>query len=64
MKNKILDLIKSSASNENDYKSLVSIFNLYDQLQYATNIKQMAEDIFSWLNKEFNIDNLTFSLLI
>ena len=62
MKNKILDLIKSSASNENDYKSLVSIFNLYDQLQYATNIKQMAEDIFSWLNKEFNVDNLTFSL--
>ena len=62
MKNKILDLIKSSASNENDYKSLISIFNLYDQLQYATNIKQMAEDIFSWLNKEFNVDNLTFSL--
>ena len=62
MKNKILDLIKSSASNEDDYKSLVTIFNLYEQLQYATNIKQMAEDIFSWLNKEFNIDNLTFSL--
>ena len=62
MKNKILDLIKSSATDENDYKSLVSIFNLYDQLQYATNIKQMAEDIFSWLNKEFNVDNLTFSL--
>lgn len=62
MKNKILDLIKSSATNEDDYKSLVTIFNLYEQLQYATNIKQMAEDIFSWLNKEFNIDNLTFSL--
>ena len=62
MKNKILELIKSSATNENDYKSLVSIFNLHEQLQYATNIKQMAEDIFTWLNKEFNIDNLTFSL--
>ena len=62
MKNKILELIKSSATNEEDYKSLVSIFNLHEQLQYATNIKQMAEDIFSWLNKEFNIDNLTFSL--
>ena len=62
MKNKILELIKSSATNEDDYKSLVSIFNLHDQLQYATNIKQMAEDIFTWLNKEFNIDNLTFSL--
>ena len=62
MKNKILELIKSSATNENDYKSLVSIFNLHEQLQYATNIKQMAEDIFAWLNKEFNIDNVTFSL--
>ena len=62
MKNKILELIKSSATNEEDYKSLVSIFNLHEQLQYATNIKQMGEDIFTWLNKEFNIDNLTFSL--
>lgn len=62
MKSKILELIRSSVTNENDYKSLVTIFNLYEQLQYATNIKQMAEDIFTWLNKEFNIDNLTFSL--
>ncbi|PUE63842.1 GGDEF domain-containing protein [Arcobacter caeni] len=62
MKNKILELIKSSATNENDYKALVSIFNLHEQLQYATNIKQMGEDIFTWLNKEFNIDNVTFSL--
>ena len=62
MKNKILELIRSSATNENDYKSLVTIFNLYEQLQYATNIKQMAEDIFTWLNKEFNVDNVTFSL--
>jgi two-component system, cell cycle response regulator len=62
MQNKILELIKSSVTNEDDYKSLVSIFNLHDQLQYATNIKQMAEDIFTWLNKEFNVDNLTFSL--
>ena len=43
MKNKILELIKSSATNEEDYKSLVSIFNLHDQLQYATNIKQMVK---------------------
>jgi len=62
MKNKILQLIKSSATNEDDFKSLVSIFNLDDQLQYATNIKQAADDIFRWLNEEFKIDNLTFSL--
>jgi diguanylate cyclase (GGDEF)-like protein len=62
MKNKIIELIKSSATNEDDYKSLVSIFNLHDQLQYATNIRQAAEDIYNWLNKEFKVDNLTFSL--
>ena len=62
MKNKILELIKSSATSQDDYQSLVSIFNLHDQLQYATNIKQAAEDIYTWLNKEFKVDNLTFSL--
>ena len=62
MKNKILELIKSSATNEDDFKSLVTIFNLHDQLQYATNIKQAAEDIYTWINKEFKVDNLNFSL--
>jgi diguanylate cyclase (GGDEF)-like protein len=62
MSNKILELIKSSATNEDDFKSLVSIFNLHDQLQYSTSIKQAAEDIYRWLNEEFKIDNLTFSL--
>jgi diguanylate cyclase (GGDEF)-like protein len=62
MKNKMLELIKSSATNEDDFKSLVTIFNLHDQLQYATNIKQAAEDIYTWINKEFKVDNLNFSL--
>ena len=62
MKNKMLELIKSSATNEDDFKSLVTIFNLHEQLQYATNIKQAAEDIHTWLNKEFKVDNLNFSL--
>lgn len=62
MENNVLKLIRESGSTGPKYESLVRIFNLYEQLQYATNIKQMAEDIFVWLNKEFNIDNLTFSL--
>ena len=62
MKNKILELIKSSATSQDDYNALVSIFNLHDQLQYATNIKQAAEDIYTWLNNEFKVDNLIFSL--
>jgi len=62
LKNKILDLIKSSANNEQDFVTLNSIFNLYEQLQYATNINQMAEDIYYWLNKEYSIDNVVFAL--
>jgi len=62
MKNKILELIKNSGNNENDYKSLITIFNLYEQLQFATNIKQMADDVYDWLNKEFKIDNMVFAL--
>jgi len=62
LKNKILELIKSSANNEKDFDALNSIFNLHEQLQYATNINQMAEDIFLWLKKEFNIDNVVFAL--
>ena len=62
MKHKILELIKKAAENEDDYKSLESIFSLYEQLQFSTNIKQVGEDIYDWLHKEFNIDNLTFAL--
>ncbi|MAD41576.1 MAG: GGDEF domain-containing protein [Arcobacter sp.] len=62
MKNKILDLIKSSANNEKDFIALNSIFTLHEQLQYASNINQMAEDIYTWLNKEFSIDNVVFTL--
>lgn len=58
----ILKLIKQSATDENAFKSLESIFNFYEQLQYATNIKQIAEDIFVWLNKDFDVNNLIFSL--
>lgn len=58
----ILKLIRQSATDESAFKSLESIFTFYEQLQYATNIKQVAEDIFIWLNKEFNVNNLIFSL--
>lgn len=62
MKNKILELIKSSGNDKKDFDALTSIFNLYEQLQYATNIHQIAEDLYAWLNKEFNIDNVVFAL--
>jgi len=62
LKNKILDLIKSSINNEKDFIALNSIFTLHEQLQYAANINQMADDIYTWLNKEFSIDNVVFAL--
>ncbi|WP_044414945.1 GGDEF domain-containing protein [Halarcobacter anaerophilus] len=62
MKNSILELVKKSSHNEEAYKALEKIYQLYDQLQYSSNIKQMAEDIYVWLHTNFNIDNVTFAL--
>ncbi len=61
MKNNMIELIKKS-SQENDFKDLNNIYTLYEQLQYATSIKQMAEDIFKWLQNIYTVDNLNFSL--
>ncbi len=62
MKNKMMELIRESATNERAYEALDKIYALYDQLQYSSNLKQMAEDIYLWLNRYFNIDNANFSL--
>lgn len=62
MKNNILELIKDSANNKKSYEALEKIYKLYDQLQYSSNLKQMAEDIYVWLHTNYNIDNVTFSL--
>jgi diguanylate cyclase (GGDEF)-like protein len=62
MKNSILELVKKSSHDEEAYKALEKIYQLYDQLQYSSNIKQMAEDIYVWLHTNFNIDNVTFAL--
>lgn len=57
----MLELIKKSSQN-NDFTDLSDIYTLYEQLQFATNIKQMAQDIYKWLNSTYKIDNLNFSL--
>ncbi|RXJ82567.1 GGDEF domain-containing protein [Arcobacter sp. F2176] len=62
LKNSILNLIKSSCNREKDFTSLEKIYELYEQLQYSSNLKQMAEDIYLWLNRNYNVDNVTFSL--
>ncbi|MFY9075882.1 GGDEF domain-containing protein [Malaciobacter mytili] len=62
MRKNILNLIRSSATNEEDYKALEDIFTLYDQLQYASDIKQMAGDIYNWLHNTYKINNVNISL--
>lgn len=62
MKNNILNLIEESANNKNALKSLKKIYNLYDQLQYSSNLKQMSEDVYRWLNESYSIDNVTIAL--
>ncbi|MFV7790271.1 GGDEF domain-containing protein [Aliarcobacter lanthieri] len=62
MKNSILNLIKRSASDPEAFEAIQSIFKLYEQLQFATNLNQVAVDIFDWLEREFDVKNLVFSL--
>ena len=61
MKTNMLELIKKSSIN-NDYTDLDNIYTLYEQLQYASNIKEMAQDTYKWLNVTYKIDNVNFSL--
>lgn len=61
MKNNMIELIKKSAL-DNDFTDLDNIYTLYEQLQFATGLKQMAQDVYVWLNTTFKIDNVTFSL--
>lgn len=62
MKNNILELIKSSGSTGIEYESIEKIFRLYEQLKYATTLKQIAQDIYHWLHYEYKIDNMVFTL--
>ncbi|PRM90285.1 GGDEF domain-containing protein [Aliarcobacter cryaerophilus] len=62
MRNSIIELIKQSAFDKVAFETLDSIFKLYEQLQYSSNLNQLASDIFLWLEEEFAIKNMVFSL--
>ncbi|MEA3554513.1 MAG: GGDEF domain-containing protein [Campylobacterota bacterium] len=62
MKNQMMELIKEAYSDENKFKSLENIYNLYEQLQYCENLNEMAINLYNWLNVTYNINNLNFSL--
>ncbi len=62
MNKQILELIKSSCTVDNDFKSLENIFDLYDQLQYCSNLREIAENLFDWLNEKYGVDDMNFYL--
>lgn len=62
MKDSIIELIRQSAFDKVAFETLESIFKLYEQLQYSSNLNQLASDIFLWLEEEFAIKNMVFSL--
>ena len=62
MKDSIIELIRQSAFDKVAFETLESIFKLYEQLQYSSDLNQLAGDIFLWLEEEFAIKNMVFSL--
>ncbi len=62
MKKEMMSLIKQAVADHSKIKLLENIYELYDQLQYSEDILEMAEDLYLWLQKKYQIDNLTFSL--
>jgi diguanylate cyclase (GGDEF)-like protein len=62
MKNKMISLIQSAVEDNSKIKSLESIYELYDQLQYSSNLNEMAESLYEWLDSKYGIDNIDFSL--
>ena len=62
MKDSIIELIRQSAFDKVAFETLESIFKLYEQLQYSSDLNQLASDIFLWLEEEFAIKNMVFSL--
>mgnify|MGYP003391484252 CR=1 FL=1 len=62
MKDSIIELIRQSAFDKVAFETLESIFKLYEQLQYSSDLNQLAGDIFVWLDEELAIKNMVFSL--
>ena len=62
MRKDLFELIKNSHESERDLATLEKIFTLYEQLQFASNIDELANDIYDWMKREYQVDNMTFSL--
>ncbi len=62
MKREMIKLIQDVIKDNSKLYSLENIYELYDQLQYSENLKEMAETLCYWLKLKYNISNINFSL--
>ena len=58
----MIELIKTASQNKDVFSALENIYDLYDQLQYAENIQEMAMNLYDWLNEKYNVTQLNFYL--
>jgi len=62
MKDKMLNLINLAVKDSSKLCQLENIYTLYEQLQYAENLNEMAESLVDWLFSKYKIFNASFSL--
>lgn len=62
MKAQMIELIKEAYNNDAKFKSLENIYTLYERLQYCEDLNEMALNLYNWLNLNYDINNLNFSL--
>jgi len=62
MKDKMINLIKLAVKDQQKIKTLEDIYTLYDQLQFSENLDEMADTLVSWLETEYGVANIRFSL--
>ncbi len=58
----MMELIKSTCNDKSKLPVLEAIYTLYDQLQYAENLNDMADDVYLWLLDYYNISGINIYL--
>jgi diguanylate cyclase (GGDEF)-like protein len=62
MNNQMIELIKDACKEQNKFSAIENIYALYDQLQYAENLDEMANNLYDWLNEKYEIKDSNFYL--
>jgi two-component system cell cycle response regulator len=62
MKTRMLNLINLAIEDNTKLEKVENIYDLYDQLQYSENLNEMVSSLVVWLEKNYNVENISFSL--